>query len=70
MLHNGLQMTLGISMLKKSSTSILKCKHMTLAVHILHYIFLLQHKTIISSIPMCNTKCHDVSIKKVTYGDV
>ena len=51
-----------------------KCKHMTFGISKLNNVFLLhiKCKTIISSTPMCYTKCYNAmnySLQKVTYPD-
>ena len=54
------------------STRWLRCTQMTLGISMLNNVFLLHTKckTIISSIPMYYTKCHNVfSPNKVTYDD-
>ena len=68
-------MTLGISYAQEYlSPCILKCKHVTLAIRMLHNIFPLhsKHKIIISSIPICYAKCRNgikISLKEVTFLD-
>ena len=81
MLHNSLQVDqsvhkwhLSLVCLRISSSCILKCKNMTLVLSLLNTTSpcILTCKTIISSIPMCYSKCHSVnnfSLQKISCVD-